>query len=355
MKMLQKQSLKNSLFVIIFLYILSIAMVVVMIPSLSNLAKEPIPLEEVDFTGDIEGLYVTGTLYVVYDCYCEETVDDRLVAREYVIDADDYYYLGLRAEDEHMDDAESLLDAYIKYLEGSDDGTLMMDAQYQVTGVIKEMPSDSKQFYYELADWYEIDTSLFLPYYIEAGSIGAYDTTDLIIFGVGFLLCFGIATFTLVSALTGKYQKAVKKYIDSCPNAELANAKIEAFLQNTPLVNGLRYNHEFICGNNGATTVFGETPKLAWAYKHVVNHKRYFITVSKSYAIVLGFTDGTRQMVNIRKEAMVDEHLQKLQQLCPKAVFGYSKELDQMFSKNLSQFLNLRYYAPEQSEQPTTE
>lgn len=355
MKMLKNQSLKTILFLVILLYAICAILGVLMIPSLSNVSKAPISLDEVDYSGDIEGLYVSGTIYGIYDWYCEETQDDETIAREYIIDADEYYYIGLRAEYSDMDDAESLLEASTMYLEGTDDGTLLQKARYEISGVIKAMPSDSKEFYYEYAEWREIDTDIFLPYYIEVGTYGDYDGDDLILFGILIVFLFGIATLLLVWVFTGHYQKSVKKYIHHSDSPELATAKVENFLATTPLVNGMRYNHEFICGSNGATTIFGETSKLAWAYKHVVSHKRYFITVSKSYSIVLGFSDGTTQMVGLKKEAMVDEHLQNLQRLCPKAVFGYSAELDQMFKKNLPQFLSLRYNAPVQPVAETTE
>ena len=355
MKMLRKQSLKSVLGLVILLYAFCAILGVVIVPSLSNASKEPISLDEIDYSGDIEGLYVSGTLYGIYDWYCEETQDDKTIAKEYIIDADDYYYIGLRAEYGDMDAADALLDASTKYLDGLDDGTLLAESQYEVFGVIKAMPEDSLQFYYEYAEWCEIDTEIFLPYYIEVGTYGDYDGTDLILFGGLIAFLFILATLFLVWALTGHYQKAVKKYINNSGSPELAESKVENFVAMTPLVNGMRYNHEFICGNDGANTVFGETDKLVWAYKHVVNHKRYFITVSKTYSVVLGFADGTRQMARVKKEAMADEHLQNLQNLCPKAILGYSAELDQMFRKNLPQLLNLRYNAPEPVAEPTDE
>jgi len=355
MKMLKNQSLKAILGVVILLYAICAILGVVMIPSLSNASKEPVSLEEIDYSGDIEGLYVSGTVYGIYDWYCEETKDGKTIAKEYIIDADDYYYIALRAEYSDMEAADALYDASTLYLEGTDDGTLLAEKQYDIYGVIKEMPADSLQFYYEYADWCEADRDLFLPYYIEVGTYGDYDGTDLTLFGILIAFIFGFATLLLIWVFTGHYQKEVKKYINNSGSPELALSKVENFIATTPLVNGMRYNHEFICGNSGATTVFGETPKLAWAYKHVVNHKRYFITVSKTYSIVLGFTDGTRQMARIKKEAMIDEHLQNLQNLCPKAIIGYSAELDQMFRKNLPQFLSLRYNAPEPVAEPADE
>lgn len=349
MKMLKKQSLKSCLGLILIFYAMCIFFAIVIAPSLSTAMQEPISLDEVDYTGDIEGLYISGTIYGIYDWYCEDTSDDETIAKEYIIDADNYYFIGLRAEYSDMDDADALLDASTLYLNGADEGTKLQQSQYEIYGIIKPMPAASLEFYYEYADWCELDRDMFLPYYIDVNTYGSYDTFDLVLFCIIILLLFALGTTFIVLPLTGHYQKNIKKYINSSLNAELATAKVENFLSTVSLTNGMRYNHEFIYGSNGATTIFGETEKLVWAYKHIIRHKRYFITVHKSYALILGFADGTQQMASIKKEAFLDEHLANLQTLCPKAIIGYSDDLARMFKKDLPQFLNLRYYAPEQT------
>ncbi len=345
MKMLKMQSFKSILLILLIAFGLGIGILAVAIPDAITLAQGPIPLEEVDFNGDFEGLYVTTTLPIIYDCYCEETSDNEIVSREYIIDADDVYYMGLRARNDDMNDADQLYDAYMAYLEGTDDGTRIYESQYEVTGIITKMPDDSEEFYYELVDWYGEDRALFLPYYI---NVNILDSSTLVMYGILILIAFGFGIYFIVALATGRYQKEVKKYINSCPNAELATAKVENFLSTVPLEKGMRYNHEFICGNNNGTTIFGETSKVAWVYKHVTRQKLYYIiTIGKSYGIVLGFADGTRQMVSVKNEAVANEHLENLQKLCPKAVFGYSDDLNRMFNGNMAQFLSLRYNAPE--------
>lgn len=358
MKTLRKQSLKSVLWIIILLWGLAILLGGMAMPSLSKAGTEPTPWEEVDFSGDIEGLYISGTVYGIYDWYCEEYEDDKTVAREYFTDADDYYYMGLRAEHSDMKAADALMVATSAYFEGEDDGTLLMEAQYEVKGIIKKIPSDSLKFYHEYLDWDTMDEEskdMFLPYYIDVNNLGDYDTTDGIIFLTVAIILFLIGLLILILVLAGRYQKTVNNYIKNSMNPEYTRDKIENFLQVVPEVNGLRYNQEFICGSNNGTTIFGETQKIVWAYKHTVNHRYYFITVAKSYAIVLGFLDGTMQTAAIKKEEMVDAHLQKLQQLCPKAIIGYSADLERMFRKNLNEFLRLRYYAPETTEQNPTD
>lgn len=356
MNMLKKQSLKRVILGVIFLCVIGGFMLAIIFPSLVNALKKPVTLAEINYLEDIEGIHVRDTVYGIYDYYCEETENySDVVAREYFIDANDFYYIGMRAEHRKMTKADELLYATERYFEGTDDGTELMEAQYIIDGVIKAMPYDSKEYYYEAADWYGINREVFLPYYVEDGSYGAYDTFDLVFISVIVIAAFGGAILLLVWAVTGHYQKSVKKYLNSSPNAEFAASKVENFLVSVPLEDGMRYNHEFLCGSSGPTTVFGETQKLAWAYKHIVTHKRNFITVSKDYSVVLGFTDGTIQRADVKNEEIADKHLEKLSKLCPKALFDYSTQLEKMFEKDLSGFLAIKYNVPEQDNDAETE
>lgn len=355
MKMLQKQSLKRVIIWAILLFIFGGFMLSLAFPSFLSALEPAVTLDEIDFSGDIEGIHVRDTVYGIYDYYCEETENNNVVAREYIIDANNYYFIGLRSEHRKMKKADNLLEATIQYLNGNDDGTMLVEAQYTVDGVIKAMPYDSKRYYHEYADWCDLDREIFLPYYIEDGSYGLYDKIDLILFGILGISTFGLGILLFIWALTGHYQRNIKTYINNCPNKELATAKVENFLSTVPLNNGMRYNHEFIFGINGVSTTFGETDKLVWAYKHIVTQKRNFITVGKSYSLMLGFADGTLQGADIATEELLDKHMENLHKLCPKAIFDYSSELEKMFNKNLPQFLNLKYNAPEQSAETIVE
>lgn len=346
MKTLKMKSFKSILFVIILLWGIAAAMAYATLPSLLNSFKEPISLDSVDFEGDIEGLYVTGTVYGIYDWYCEEVEDNKTISREYLIDANDYYYMALRAEEDDMTAANALMDASYAYLNYEDDGTLLEQAQYEVSGVIKKIPSESLTYYYEYLDWDNLDEeskSIFLPYYIDVNNLGRYHMDEVIVMSVVCVGCFLIGCIFLIFVFTGRYQKSVKKYIANSASPEMAREKVEHFIQNTPEINGLRYNRDFICGHLNGTTAFGELPKLAWVYLHTVSHKRYFITVSKSYSLMLCFADGNVQQAGMKNEAIATEHMEKLSQICPQTVFGYSDDLQKMYRKDLNGFLNLRY------------
>lgn len=340
------KSLKSSLLLIIILVAIGGFMLAQTMPSLFMMMQGPTALDSVDFDGDIEGLYVSGTLSGIYDWYCEESEGTKTVAREYIIDAGDYYYMGMRVMKSDMEESENLLNASYDYLDGKDDGTALTKAQYEVTGTITRMPNDSYELYQEYLDWDNLDAEtrqIFLPYYLNVNKAGSTDTGGAVILLIMGLIFVGLGLLFVIWSLTGKYQKKIKQYIANSSNPEGAREKVEYFLENTPEVKGLRYNRDFICGQDNSNTAFGETSKLVWVYQLTTTHKRNFITVGKSYSLMLGFTDGSRQSVSMKNEAITQEHIQTLSDLCPQAIFGYSEELNKLFTKKLPEFLELRY------------
>lgn len=362
MKTLKMKSFKSNLVVIILFFALSITGLCLSLPTLLMLIQGPQDLDTFDYTQitetDFDKAYVSGTIYGIYDYYCDETRDGSLSAREYLIDGGDYYYMGLRVKKADMEPAEALLSASIDYLDGVDDGTALEAAQYTVKGTIKPMDSESIRILKEYLDWYTMDEetrSTVLFYYLEVNSIGDSDLPTMIIFLILAAFFLLLADLFLVWSLTGKYQKEVNDYIQSSPYPDSTRNKIESFLSTTNPEYGLYYNSSYICGQAGSNTFLKDTPKLAWAYQSTTSHKyMYFITVSKSYALTLGFADGTRYSMPVSKEAQVQELIGKLSQLCPQMIPGYSNELDAMFRKNLPAFLDLKYNKV-QAEQPAYE
>lgn len=347
MNKLRKKSLKTTLPLSIFLAIAGIVMIAVSLPSITRGTKDPIPWEEVDFNGDIEGLYVSGTLYGIYDCYCENTTDGRVTSREYIIDADDTYYMGLLVQKKDMDEAESLMEMSWDYLDGYATEDDLAELQYEIKGIISPIPTDSLYYYNEYIDWVaETDPtarSLFLPYYIEVNKAGAFTVGGAWVLAGAGVLFVAIAVLLIILALNGFYQKSIKKYIAASGSPDMTAERIERFFANTKEVNGMYYNNEFISGQHGSSTVFGETSKIAWVYMHVTKNKSYFITISKTYELVLCFADGTRHFISMKNEAATELHMSHLGDLCPQAIFGYTDELNNLFTRSLSSFLDLRY------------
>ncbi len=77
---------------------------------------------------------------------------------------------------------------------------------------------------------------------------------------------------------------------------------------------------------------------LVWAYKKVTTRRTYGIPVGKSWAAVICDRQGGSIEIN-GSEAQVDEILQKLWQQAPWIMGGYSDELQNLWSKERSQFV----------------
>ena len=351
MKKLQMKSLRSNLFVIIVLLIIAGALSFSSLPGLLKLLKGPTDLEQVNYYDDIDGLYVSGTLYGIYDAYCETTENGKTVSREYIIDAGDAY-MGLLVMAKDLDEAENLMEASWDYMDDQDpDGSALAAAAYQVTGTIQSIPYEDYQLYKDYFDYDSLDDdakSLIRPYYLAVNKVDNSTTSSVIAFSLLGLVLILLAIFFIIWPFTGHYQKSIKQYIAGCPDPNVAREKVEHFLETVPVTNSLRCSRDFICGQSGATTVFNETSKLIWAYQHTTTHKRNFITVGHTYALVLAFADGTRHNVSMKSETQVRENLALLENMCPQAILGYSAELDTMFKKNLSQFLGLRYHTVSQ-------
>lgn len=348
MKKLKRETIRRLMPLLIIFFGVAFLFLMVGISDSSTATDGPTPLEEVDFSGDIDGLYVTGTIYYIYDCYCEVTEDDVVTRREYLIDADDSYYMALRADGSDMQAADALCDASYSYYLGEDDGTQLIAAQYEVTGVIEKIPDSTLEYYHDYIEWDTLDEAskeTFLPYYIRVTDYESEAGTSLVI-SIIFFIGGGIF---LAMALAGFYQRTVKKYIKESPSPELAKQRVENFVENTPIVNGMRCNHEFISGNNMGVTIFGETSKVAWVYLHTTTHRVLFIPVYKNHNIYFGFADGTLQATATKNKKTAAATLEMLQQFCTKAVFGYTPELAQMFRKNRDEFLNIKYNTPEET------
>ena len=347
MNKLRKKSLKTTMPLAIFLAIIGVMMLAFSIPSILTAKKDPIPWEDVDFEGDIEGLYVSGTLYGIYDWYCENTENGSVKSKEYIIDADDYYYMGMLVQKKDMKTAENLMEVSWDYLDGKISDAELEEVQYEITGTISPIPTDSLHFYNEYIDWVaEADPtmrSLFLPYYIEVNKAGAFTETGAWLLAIAGAIFVGIAILLPILALNGFYQNSIKKYIAASASPDMAAAHVERFFENTREINGMYYNTEFVSGQHGSSTVFGETSKVAWVYMHVTKNKSYFITISKTHELVICFADGSRHFISMKNEAITNQHMQRLGELCPQAIFGYTDELNNLFNRSLASFLNLRY------------
>lgn len=347
MKTLRKKSFKSMIFPIIIFALLTALFLALGIDSLIPRLKADFKtLDSLDYSENLSGTYIKDNLYGIYDYFCETTSGSKTVSREYLIDAGDSYYIGMYAEGSDMKKADALMEASWDYLDGKDDGTALEGKQFEIVGTIKSMPYDSLKYYKEYLGWStmsEAEKATFLPYYIVVGEIDGSEDTDMIMWLLigGVFLFFTI--FYIVSLCTGRYQKSVKKYIAASPNPDMAREKVEHFLNSTADISGIRISNEFICGQNGAKTTFGELRNLVWAYEHVTTHRTNFVVTGKTYQVVIGFKDGKKHFLGAKNEEAALEILQNIGARAPHVILGYNADLEKAFTKDMNSFLQIRY------------
>ena len=317
MNSLKLQSFKKFLPIQLMFWILSLLYIIFLwIPTLQHFSSAPIPLEEVDFSGDIENLYVTGTLTANMG-YFYELIDlqtKKVDARDYIIPVDDYYFMGLYANGTlTMADANNLLDATVSYYDNTIDETQLAESQYVVTGIIEKMDSSRLAVYEEYLSELDAETrARFLPYHIRV------TTADSEFRFVNSFGCGAIVLSILLPVLTisGLFQKNVRKYIKNSPNPTLAREKLLSFLTTTSETDGLRYNKEFICGVCDGFTIIVDTAKVVRMYSQPNSLPFTQLTMS-AYFLIFVLEDGTKKMVELKNAAIAGVHMYHINQLCP--------------------------------------
>lgn len=316
------------------------------ITEMVNGLQKPVDLADVDYSGELDNLYVSGTVEFIYDYYCDTEKDGLLYAREYIVDGGQDYYIGMYVKKADMTEPEKLLEAAEEYYLGKDDGSKVYANQYEIKGVIRKMPADSWKLYKEYMDWdtmTEEEQGMHLPYYIAVNDkIGANSGNTWLFLIIGSVTLI-LTVYFAVKFLTGGYQKSITKYIQASSNQQAAKEKVESFLLNTPEFNRVIFNREFICSQEGAITIFNEMTNLLWIYQSKTTHRRNFITVGVTYELVLGFIDGKKYNVAMKNEEKLQEVMKKIIELAPHVIVGYEDELNKMFKNDLNGFRKLRY------------
>lgn len=346
MKALKMQSFKIVFFEVLVLTIMAIVMLVFCLPSIKLLRDGPVDMDSLDYQSDLDGTYVTGTIYVVYNYYCDHMSGSRLLSREYIIDAGEDDFMGMRVSKMGMEPAEKLMGAYGDYLGNGGSTEAILAAQYEVTGTIRKMPASSQHWYSQYLSAAGIDFEQrehYLPYYLDVNAVGLFPPVGVYAFLIIAAVCLLISLFKLVSAFSGRYQKEIKRYIANSPNPDTAREHVEEFLKSTAHNYGLRCNQEFICGQQGASTIFRETADVVWAYPRTVKRKKGLITVMRSHYLMVGFVNGSLCTIDVKDEKAASAQVEKLAALCPRAITGYAKELEKLFFKDLKGFLDIRY------------
>ena len=285
---------------------------------------------------ELEGAYVTVNLDYIYGCYAyTETYEDnkptgKITQREYLIDANPEDYMCVILSGDLMDKAEILLKQSDEYYYGERDD---ITASFVITGLVKTLPSDSKEFLYDAVDYYSLsaeEKAIYLPLYID---VDAYEKDPVFMVIGGVLLA--IAVVMLVMVLSGHYQRQVKERLLQYfgTYADKANEFMN-YMVNLPSVKGLRIGAGYMLVRAGYHHFLYDGNDVVWAYQQTTRQRLYgVIPLGKTYTLMLGLSDGKFKTVPM-SEAKVKEQLQLIARNFPTVAVGYSEQLRSLYNSN---------------------
>lgn len=340
---LKKKSLKSNLPMILILAVVGIVLIGIHASSLLLFFAGKDDLDVMTADEIHPGMYVEATVYGIYDYYASTTQTKNGVSStiscEYIIPVGEAEYMGMVAPKSYISDCDDLMEESWDYLDGLTD---VITGQFRVTGTIAEMDAESLKFYREyLIDYAgydelsEEEQAAFLPYYLKIDYIGEKESFQVAGLSLLGLLLIIIAVIMVIWAMTGGGQKALKKYCKE----NGAETKLEQFYQNTVPVYGLRISREFVLGTAGGSTLFLPAEDLLWAYTQVITHKRGFITTGRTYSVILRTKKGKRFDHIVSSEENAKEVLNRIQQILPWVILGYSNELQKTYAKNRAELI----------------
>ncbi len=289
----------------------------------------------------LDGAYVEDDIYFIYAQYVEEEQyrDNRptgkITGAQYLIDLDDVYYIGLFTHENDMAEASHLLDASYDYAMGNLPGEMV--PVMHVKGTICAMDNEVSGYYHELADGDAELEALMLPYYLNVNRIGTQTPILVWIMLAVSVALWLIGIVPLIKAITGGYQKELKKKVASMGEESTMLEKLQLFYGNTSPVCGVRMGSDYVLFQSGPASILLRPWELAWAYQSTTQHRTNGIPSGKTYAAILRTMDGKQYTLSMNKK-QVQELLDAIHATLPGTVLGYTKELESLYKNDRSAF-----------------
>ena len=293
---------------------------------------------------ELNGSYVEAEIFYLPDWYAvtesrrEGSPVKTVVSREYIIPVGDMEFMGVLMNKENLTYADQIMEESQAYLDGE---ISELNNYFTVKGTILPMPEDSLGFYHDTIGYEELDAETqawFLPYYLKVDYLGRTQTAlTWVTTGIG-VVCLAIGLLMLIRALTGAYQKEIKKYCETSGEGEFATERLEAFYQSTQPVGGIRMNDRWVLFQQGAWTRLLDAQDLCWAYQRTTRHRTNGIPTGKTYGLILK-TRKKRSFDLGMAEATVQQTLHEIGMRLPHVVLGYAKELEREYKNNPEAFV----------------
>lgn len=350
---LKKKSIKKSLFATILLLIAGIGLIVLEFSNLKSLLKGPVQFETLKPEEITEDLIVDASININFGAFMEryekntKTNVERTTDLYYVILTgdeydDDFCFMGLKVSPTYMKRMDKMAEASY-YGEATE--------TIKFSGAINKMDKDEYKYFKE----YLMEGGLTakeveeyaLPYYISSGALtGGAATTVYVITGLGVLLIL-FAVFRVIYALNGGNLNKLKKEIEASGYSE---ERVSSEYASAPVLNKgneLRIGKTFLFYLDGSKPRLIKNDSIVWAYQKTTTHRTNGIKTGTTYSILIYLADKKTRDISVNSEAVAKEVLQCMEQNIPRAVLGYSEELNRIYRREYDNFLKLRYNNPE--------
>jgi hypothetical protein len=175
------------------------------------------------------------------------------------------------------------------------------------------------------------------PFYLEAEGFRTAGYWGIVIGGV-FLLLFAIYGGRALRRLQDINQHPVVQRLQKWGDPLGISVEAERELNNVVRYRtmGIFLTDKFLIIKRWFSFNVFRFQDLLWAYKKVTQRRVNFIPAGKTYAAILTFYGGNTTFTE--KEERVNDVLAFAANQAPWAIFGYSKEVDQLFRKKQKEF-----------------
>lgn len=268
---------------------------------------------------------------------------DNIVSMDFLVPVGEDMWMGARLDGKSMDAINNNMELYWeKYEEKGEalDWDALQEQYYVVwaTGHVEKMDSETRDFYDEYLDYYEMDDearSKFLPYIFVPAKYGQDLGTEYSILATIFVVCLvGYGLYSIVNAFAAFYFKEIKKFIAESGSSEATLARLEQFYSAVPEIDGFKINDEYFMYLGKGGFKFARSQDVLWIYQHVLTTNY----VAKTYTMKIGFSNGKIFDVPTTKKGY-EPLVQSLERRLPDVVYGYSDQLKNMFGKNRNEFI----------------
>lgn len=301
----------------------------------------------------IRSQLVDVELWETYGCFLESGSKNTSTNR---VTISDYYYVIYTGSVDDLDTDFKYMSikvpaAYLNQMENMTENTYngLITSPLSFSGKIKKLDDDELDYFESF--WKEMDftkdeiAEMTIPYYIDVEENPALQNIlYILLFAAGIaLILWGV--LRIVKGAKGGYLKALHEdiarsgYPETYVESDFHTAA--SFAKKGQIRIGRLFTYYDV---NGTQPRAIPNKNIIWAYQSTTTHRTNGIKTVTTYSVVI-FADGYKNSFNIGvvNEGIAQQMLQRISLSFPWVVLGYSDELNALFRKNRTQFLDLRY------------